>query len=56
MDINETLNPRPQCLTDYQPRVARGLGEYIYGPYSTWTKNLAFFDKPAVEKSEKLGR
>mmetsp|Transcript_379 Transcript_379/g.426 ORF Transcript_379/g.426 Transcript_379/m.426 type:complete len:663 (+) Transcript_379:83-2071(+) len=55
MDINETLNPHPQCLTDFQPRQAPGLASRVHGPFSSWARDLAFFDKAAVDKNDRLG-
>lgn len=50
-NIAELSNERPQCHTDFEPRMQNALADIIIGPYSNWKAGLSFLDAAAVEKS-----
>lgn len=49
--VPETNN-RPQCFTNYEPRMKNTLETLTVTPYVNWTKELSFFDVNGVHKSE----
>jgi hypothetical protein len=54
-NISELSSERPQCYTNFEPRVQNALSEIVVPQYSNWKSELSFLDAAAVLKSSAKG-
>jgi hypothetical protein len=54
-NISELSSERPQCYTNFEPRVQNALSEIVVPQYSNWKSELSFLDAAAVLKSATKG-
>jgi hypothetical protein len=54
-NISELSSERPQCYTNFEPRVQNALSEIVVPQHSNWKSELSFLDAAAVLKSATKG-
>jgi hypothetical protein len=54
-NISELSSERPQCYTNFEPRVQNALSEIVLPQHSNWKSELSFLDAAAVLKSATKG-
>jgi hypothetical protein len=54
-NISELSSERPQCYTNFEPRVQNALSEIVVPQHSNWKSELSFLDAAAVLKSAAKG-
>jgi hypothetical protein len=54
-NISELSSERPQCYTNFEPRIQNALSEIVVPQHSNWKSELSFLDAAAVLKSATKG-